>query len=191
MKHNGARFRLIMFTLILIVVAIISLFMSKQCNHKNTGDIVIQSQPKATTVYTQISKPQEVKTTYVHKEEEVNIWTDEEAYLLAKIAMAEAEGEDVMGKALVICVILNRVQSTQFPSTIYDVIYDPGQFTPIYDGRFNKVEPNDDCLKALQLVKSGQVSTDALFYESTSSTSSWHSQNLLLLFTHGGHKFYK
>jgi len=33
-------------------------------------------------------------------------WDSDEGYLLAKIAMAEAEGEDVEGKALVICVVL-------------------------------------------------------------------------------------
>ena len=34
-------------------------------------------------------------------------WSDEDSYLLAKIAMAEAEGEDTAGKALVMCVVLN------------------------------------------------------------------------------------
>ena len=34
-------------------------------------------------------------------------WDTNDSYLLAKIAMAEAEGEDVEGKALVILVVLN------------------------------------------------------------------------------------
>ena len=41
---------------------------------------------------------------------------------LAKLAMAEAEGEDTEGKALVILVVLNRVQSEGFPDTVEDVI---------------------------------------------------------------------
>lgn len=36
-------------------------------------------------------------------------WDSEESYLLAKIAMAEAEGESIEGKAMVIMVVLNRV----------------------------------------------------------------------------------
>ena len=56
-------------------------------------------------------------------------WSEEESYLLMKIAMAEAEGEDTKGKALVMCVVLNRVESIQFPDTIYDVIFDDGAFT--------------------------------------------------------------
>ena len=42
----------------------------------------------------------------------------EESYLLTKIAMAEAEGEDTEGKALVIMVVLNRVWSDKFPDSI-------------------------------------------------------------------------
>ena len=49
-------------------------------------------------------------------------WDAEDAYLLAKIAMAEAEGEDTEGKALVIRVVLNRVWSDSFPGhTIVEV----------------------------------------------------------------------
>lgn len=38
-------------------------------------------------------------------------WDAEDAYMLAKIAMAEAESEDTEGKALVMLVVLNRVWS--------------------------------------------------------------------------------
>lgn len=48
---------------------------------------------------------------------------------LAKIAMAEAEGEDTEGKAQVILVVLNRVWSNDFPDTIEGVITEKNQFT--------------------------------------------------------------
>ena len=38
-------------------------------------------------------------------------WDTEESQMLMQIAMAEAEGEDTEGKALVMCVVLNRVWS--------------------------------------------------------------------------------
>ena len=44
-------------------------------------------------------------------------WDAEDAYMLAKIAMAEAESEDTEGKALVILVVLNRVWSEEFPDS--------------------------------------------------------------------------
>ena len=58
-------------------------------------------------------------------------WDAEDAYMLAKIAMAEAESEDTEGKALVMLVVLNRVWSDEFPDTIAGVIFQDGQFSPI------------------------------------------------------------
>ena len=51
--------------------------------------------------------------------------SEEDKYLLAKIVMAEAEGESLECKILVIFVILNRVESLEpyFPDTIKDVMY--------------------------------------------------------------------
>ena len=68
-----------------------------------------------------------------------------EDYLLAQIAMAEAEGEDTEGKALVMLVVLNRVKADGFPDSVEDVIYQAGQFSPVASGRFDRVEPDADC----------------------------------------------
>lgn len=118
-------------------------------------------------------------------------WDADEAYLLAKIAMAEAEGEDTEGKALVILVVLNRVQSEAFPGTIQEVIYQKNQFSPVANGRLDKVEPNEDCYKALDLVRLEQWddSEGALYFESKSQ-SEWHRRNLKFLFQRGSHYFY-
>ena len=119
-------------------------------------------------------------------------WDTEDSYLLAKIAMAEAEGEDVEGKALVILVVLNRVWTDEFPGTIHDVIYQKRQFSPIANGRFDRVEPDDECYEALEMVMSGWDESDgALYFESEKSADNWHSRHLEYLFTHGGHRFYK
>ena len=45
--------------------------------------------------------------------------------------MAEAEGEGTEGKALVMKVVLNRVESREFPNSIEDVVFQPGQFEPV------------------------------------------------------------
>lgn len=119
-------------------------------------------------------------------------WGAEDSYLLAKIAMAEAEGEDTEGKALVILVVLNRVWSDGFPNTIEEVIYQSGQFSPISNGRFDRVEPDADCWAALDLIMLDKWdgSCGATYFESESE-SSWHSENLDFLFQHGNHYFYK
>ena len=69
-------------------------------------------------------------------------WDAEDAYMLAKIAMAEAESEDTEGKALVMLVVLNRVWSDEFPDTIAGVIFQDGQFSPISNGRYDEVKPD-------------------------------------------------
>ena len=92
----------------------------------------------------------------------------EDAYLLAKIAMAEAEGEDVEGKSLIILVILNRVRSDKFPDSIKEVIFKENQFSPVDNGRFDRIEPNQECYEALELVQRSQwdESQGALYFES-------------------------
>ena len=117
----------------------------------------------------------------------------EEAYLLTKIAMAEAEGEDITGKVLVIETVLNRVSSSEFPNSIKDVIYEKNQFTPILDGRFDRVEPNDDCWEAFYIVTGSEddISQGALYFESCANSDNWHSRNLQFLFQHGNSNFYK
>lgn len=127
-------------------------------------------------------------------EEEQGIYLNEsDAYLLAKIAMAEAEGEDTIGKALVIRTILNRVESDNayFPDTVSEVIFQKDAFTPVRNGRFEKVEPSEDCYAALEIVNEGwDESQGALYFERSTTKETWHSRNLAKLFTHGNHTFY-
>lgn len=119
-------------------------------------------------------------------------WDAEESYMLMKIAMAEAEGESVEGKALVMLVVLNRVWSDGFPNTIEEVIFEPGQFAPVRaGGRYYTTEPDSECREALELVMKGwDESHGALYFESCEN-SSWHSENLEFLFRVGNHKFYR
>lgn len=58
-----------------------------------------------------------------------------ELALVAAVAWAEAEGEDLMGKRLVVDTILNRVESQDFPNTITEVVFQRNAFAPVMDGR--------------------------------------------------------
>ena len=122
--------------------------------------------------------------------EDTDRWSREDTYLLAKIAMAEAEGEDTEGKALVMLVVLNRIRSDKFPNAIEEVIYQKGQFSPIEDGRFDMVEPDVNCWEALKLIKSGWDGSMGATYFESESESTWHKDNLQFLFRHGAHSFY-
>lgn len=124
--------------------------------------------------------------------------TDDEASLLTRLAMAEAEDQDIYGKALVILTVLNRVEQAQndpyshFEDTITGVIFQDNQFSPIDDGRFYEVTPNKECDKALELVLHGwNESQGALYFESCDNCDNWHSQNLTYLFSYSDFRFYE
>lgn len=123
-------------------------------------------------------------------------WDGEDAEMLMKIAMAEAEGESVEGKALVMLVVLNRVWSGQFPDSIEAVIFqhygNVWQFSPVVEGgRYWTTEPNEECAEALALVESGWDESQGAFYFESTGKDGWHSRNLEFLFEYGGHKFYR
>lgn len=117
-------------------------------------------------------------------------FTKKEKYMLAKIAMAEAEGCRIKAKELVIRTVLSRIESDMFPNTVEEVIFQKNQFTPISDGRWNKVEPNEECWQALENVLSSSESKDILFFESCKGDS-WHNKNLKLVCEEDGMRFYK
>lgn len=154
-----------------------------------------QEQPQVTTMATTDADPCTTTTTaestYKSKIPSRD-WDAEESQMLMKIAMAEAEGESVEGKALVMLVVLNRVWDDDFPGTIEEVIFEPGQFSPVKEGgRYYTTEPNSECYEALELVMQGwDESQGALYFESCEGDS-WHSQNLEFLFQEGKHKFYR
>lgn len=62
--------------------------------------------------------------------------TSGEVELLARLISAEARGEPYTGQVAVGAVVLNRVESPAFPSTMSGVIYQSGAFTCLSDGQF-------------------------------------------------------
>ncbi|MGI5918284.1 MAG: spore cortex-lytic enzyme [Christensenellales bacterium] len=95
-------------------------------------------------------------------------------YLLAKLVYAEARGEPYKGKVAVAAVVLNRVESSQFPDSIPKVIYQRGAFTCVDDGQIN-LAPDQEALDAARDAMNGwDPSGGALFYfEPNKATSKW------------------
>lgn len=116
--------------------------------------------------------------------------TYEEAQLLMKIGISEA-GDDTLGQLFVMLVVVNRLNDPAFPNTIKEIIYQSKQFSPIANGRFDKAEPTVSSHEALYLLEAGNIKIDALYFESVNVKNSWQSKNRELLFTYGGHRFYK
>lgn len=120
-------------------------------------------------------------------------WSVEDSYLLAKIAMAEAEGCNTRTKTLIIMCVLNRVWSDEFPDTIEEVIFQENQFSPIDNGRWDRVEPNEDCYEAVKVVMEAKYdySGGATYFENCADEDNWHSRNLEFLYESEGIRFYK
>lgn len=119
---------------------------------------------------------------------------------LLKIVEAEAGCEDENGKLLVANVVLNRVESSKFPSTVQGVVYqaDGGkvQFTPAYNGRLNAVRVSDETRSAVDRALYGEdISKGALYFVATgvagTEKSSWFYNNLTHVLDYGGHSFFK
>lgn len=91
-----------------------------------------------------------------------------EAELLAALIYCEAGGESYAGQVAVGSVVVNRVNSTYFPNSITDVIYQSGQFTPAASGKLALVLENglttDSCRNAANQVIGGSVSGNWLFF---------------------------
>ena len=98
---------------------------------------------------------------------EITPWIME---LLARLAWREARGEGILGMRLVLEVVLNRVLSPHFPNTVYEVLYQPGQFTP-YGGalELEDITPSEAQYEAVALVLSETPMTDVdvVFFATT------------------------
>lgn len=128
------------------------------------------------------------------------VLSDEELEVLQRIVEAEAGSEDEDGKLLVANVVLNRVNSSRFPDTVSEVVFqqDGGvtQFSPVASGRFYKVEISEETISAVGRALTGEdISEGALFFAARKyagcSQMRWFDSNLDYLFSHGGHEFFK
>jgi N-acetylmuramoyl-L-alanine amidase len=96
--------------------------------------------------------------------------------LIARAINGEARGESYEGQVAVGAVILNRVESPDFPNTVAGVIYQPGAFTAVSDGQINvPIDPNSTVVKAARDALNGWDPTGgSLFYwNPATATSKW------------------
>lgn len=203
MQKLGYRFRLMVFTLILLIVSIICLFFNEEASDDYTEEVSTDNNEQTSKQEVETdtenidASASTLENIIIEESNPLEKWSSENIDLLAKIAMAEAEGEDIEGKALVIRVILNRVDSTSFPDTVKEVIFQNNgktyQFSPVIPGgRWYTTEPNEECYQAVAMVQDGwDNSNGALYFESCKNEDNWHSRNLTFLFKHGCHRFYK
>ncbi len=138
-------------------------------------------------------------TTYLTRERSAIVpaeefYDEEEVYWLSKIIHAESQGEPFLGKMAVGNVILNRVESEEFPDTVYGVIFDNDhgvQFTPTVNGAIEK-EAGAEAVLAAKLCLDGAVLDENILYflNEKIASSLWVSENRDFVMAIGEHTFY-
>jgi hypothetical protein len=126
-------------------------------------------------------------------------FTDKEIKILHRITEAECTGQSLESKMNVCSVIINRVESDEFPNDIESVVFQTKpsvQFSPISDNRYYEVEIDESTIKAVNKVIQNGVINDALFFCNVSDVESlksqkWFSKLEYLFKDDSGHSFYK
>jgi spore germination cell wall hydrolase CwlJ-like protein len=104
-------------------------------------------------------------------------YTESDIDLLARLIYAEAQGQSYKAQAAVGAVVVNRVQSSAWPNTIKDVIYQKSagyyQFTPVVNGWINNPASSTARQAALDALKGYDPTNGAQFYFDDSTTNTW------------------
>lgn len=100
-----------------------------------------------------------------------------ELELLAQLVHAEAGNQDLTGKRLVVDVVLNRMRSNRFKdqNTITEVIYADKQFSPVWNGGFEKagwtVTEEDYEAVRMNVIEGQQLDKEILYFNNSPETS--------------------
>lgn len=104
-------------------------------------------------------------------------YSNSDVDLLARLITAEAGGESYNGMLAVGAVVVNRVQSSQFPTNISGVINERSngyyQFSPVLDGNINKVASTEATKAAYESLKGTDPTNGALYFFENAITNKW------------------
>jgi len=113
-------------------------------------------------------------------------------YWLSHIVYAESNTQPFEGMIAVGNVVLNRVASPKFPDSVEEVVFQPGQFSPVDAGTIN-LEPSEQAILAAKLAIEGvDVAGDSLYFiNPTACDGSWFYAQLTQTMVIGDHAFYR
>lgn len=121
-------------------------------------------------------------------------YSDKDLYWLSRIVNAESQGESMIGKIAVANVVLNRVNSSLYPDTIYDVVFDTKygvQFSPILNGTIYNTPLGDSIIAAKRALRGENHAGESLYFLNPRiATSFWIVNNRTFYKSIGNHDFY-
>ncbi|MCE5234699.1 MAG: cell wall hydrolase [Clostridiaceae bacterium] len=151
------------------------------------------SSSRATAAPTEAPKATATPAPVEAKNDGAGGYSAEEVLLTAQIVYEESKRGDYDGYRAVANVILNRVKSGIFRSTVEGVIFqgNGSQFTPAKDeAALRAVKPSSLCIEAVQAVFGGDtiLPSNAYYFRPSKKGESWSSHNYIA--TYGGNSYF-
>ena len=110
--------------------------------------------------------------------------TEQEKDMIATLTMAEAEGESELGQRLVIDTVLNRMDSLYFPETANGVVYQKGQFSCMWNGRYKRCYVKEELRNLVDEELYSRTNKEVVFF-----TANGYGRYGRRLFREGHHYF--
>lgn len=100
-------------------------------------------------------------------------YSDDDIYLLAQLIVNESGNQERDGQIGVAEVVVNRINSSKFPNTVSEVIYQPGQFSN--NGAIATRKPSENIVEIAREVLNGNLrvfdNADVLYFRNPMITS--------------------
>lgn len=183
------------FVFIIALISVIFMSLSVNSNQTETEpNMEVTEDTRPYVIEDEVVLTADTELSVVGKQISIHDYTDaelqEQEYfdsleMLAICVEAEAGNQDLMGKRLVVDVILNRVDSDEFPNDIESVITQPYQFSSYSDGHMDAVyEPSEETFRAVQMELENRTDDKILFF-----TEGKYNPYCTPAYQHGDHYF--
>lgn len=170
MNRRSLRKRILAFALTLVMACTPTVELSAQAipEEMEVVEAVAIDIPEEEVVIEEVvvpEEPVEVEPEVEEPEMPAMTLSEEDIELIALVTMAEAEGESELGKRLVIDTIPNRMDhETKWPDTAYGVIYQPAQFSSMWNGRVDRCYVRDDIVQLVREELESRTNYDCYYF---------------------------
>jgi len=122
---------------------------------------IIEATPLVAEYVQVITPPPKIAPPSAEPENDIS---EETVELIALMTMAEAEAEPEEGQRLVIDSVLNRVDDPHFPDTIYDVVWQPHQYSGMQPPRIDRCYVKDELVQLVREEIANRTNYDVVFF---------------------------
>jgi N-acetylmuramoyl-L-alanine amidase len=156
-----------------LIVTILATLYVKGIESTPTAEKYENGTKNDTTVYSTEVTTTEVVTETVQTETTAQPTTrikvtEVDVNLMARVVMSESGNQPQAGKIAVAETIINRVLSDEFPNTVYEVVYEPSQYSTADNG-----EPTVECYEAVYTALREQTHPSNMYYFRGGYYHSW------------------